>query len=360
MYRLRKLLYLNGKRCISSLPVNSPWTFEHLKQRALIKVAGAESSQFLQGLITNDMNHLEHGMGCMYAMFLNNKGRVIYDTIVYKMLQNDTFYIECDVNGIDVLCRHLKLYRVRRKISVDNVSDEYNVHSLFNIDNIKNIKKDRNEESVPKNLEGMIVPCDKLKAAAESSSSSIKTYRDLLVYQDPRVTALGSRIISPKTVNANEQISEILNITSSPETEMYEWYRYNLGVGEGIKDLPPNNCFPLEANCDYLHGISFHKGCYIGQELTARTHHTGVVRKRLMPLFFTNIPSKTPEESIIHENVNLGKLRGISRDVGLGLLRISKALELKSFSVGNGTAQTLKPTWWPLEAPKERLNLAKS
>ncbi|KAJ8971297.1 hypothetical protein NQ314_000774 [Rhamnusium bicolor] len=84
-------------------------------------------------------------------------------------------------------------------------------------------------------------------------------------------------------------------------------------------------------------------GCYIGQELTARTHHTGVVRKRLMPLYFSKIPTKLPTDNVIlHENVNLGRLRGIEGNVGLALLRISKALNFGEFCVGNGVAKVKK------------------
>merc|ERR1719422_1958319 len=67
-------------------------------------------------------------------------------------------------------------------------------------------------------------------------------------------------------------------------TDGYKELRFRLGVGECPSELQPGKALPLESNADYMHGVSFHKGCYVGQELTARTHHTGVVRKRIMPL----------------------------------------------------------------------------
>lgn len=298
------------------------------------------------------MNHLEHGMGCMYTMFLNVKGRVLYDSIIYKTSEQETFFVECDAGGVDSLCRHLKMYRVRRKIDIDNLKDDYGIFALFNADGVEGVKRERKDGSLP----GVIVPCDLLKTTLPDSSST-KVYRDLLIYRDPRISYLGSRIIAPKTTDALAQIGDIVAVKSGTS---YKWFRYYLGVGEGSTDLPVGDCFPLEANCDYLHGISFHKGCYIGQELTARTHHTGVVRKRLMPLYFTKTPTKIPDDcKIIHKGNNLGKLRGVEGDVGLGLLRIDKVLELGEFSVGDGIATTLKPNWWPLEAPKERITLAK-
>lgn len=292
-------------------------------------------------------------MGCMYTMFLNVKGRVLYDTIIYRTSERDTFFIECDTSGVDILCRHLKMYRIRRKINIDSLKDSYEVYALFNTDNIDSVRRERKDGVLP----GLIVPCDTLKTTLPDSSSS-KVYRDLLIYRDPRISYLSSRVIAPKGTDAAAQITDITSVQSGSS---YKWFRYYLGVGEGANDLPPGESFPLEANCDYLHGISFHKGCYIGQELTARTHHTGVVRKRLMPLYFTKVPSKLPEENrIVHKGNSLGKLRGVEADVGLGLLRIDKALECGEFSVGDGVARTVKPNWWPLESPKERVTLGNS
>lgn len=347
MYSLRHFLHF--QRSFSSAPTN---IFEQLTNRALIRISGNESSQFLQGLITNDMNHLEHGMGCMFTMFLNVKGRVLFDTIIYKTAERDTFFVECDAAGIDTLCKHLKMYRVRRKIDIDDLREHYNIFSVFNAENIETIRHGRKDGA----LTGLIVPCDVLKTTLPDSSST-KVYRDLLIYRDPRISYLGSRVIALKSTDAFGQISDIVAVKPGMA---YRWFRYCVGVGEGSSDLPPGDCFPLEANCDYLHGVSFHKGCYIGQELTARTHHTGVVRKRLMPLYFTKTPSRIPEDNrIIDKGNNLGKLRGVEGDVGLGLLRIDKALECGEFSVGDGIAQTVKPNWWPVEAPKERITLGK-
>lgn len=232
----------------------------------------------------------------MFTMFLNVKGRVLYDGIVYRMEERGAFLVECDVGGVDSLCRHLKMYRVRKKVEIDSLADDYNVFALFNADNLEKVKSEKKDIGLP----GIIVPCDLLKATLPDSGS-MKAYRDLSIFRDPRIAYLGSRIIASKTTDVSAQIGEIINLNNTSE-QSYKQFRYYLGVGEGITDLPPTDCFPLEANCDYLHGVSFHKGCYIGQELTARTYHTGVVRKRLMPLYFSKVPTKMPEgNSVIHK-----------------------------------------------------------
>ncbi|KAG5891249.1 hypothetical protein JTB14_004363 [Gonioctena quinquepunctata] len=335
---------------------------EPLNSRSLLRIAGSEVKEFLQGLITNDINHLGKSLGgSMYTMFLNTKGRVIHDAIIYRTKEVDSFFVECDDESSDSLMKHLKMYRVRRKINISSLRDEYMVHALFNSNHIKSESDEIDKHANHTDIEGIVVPCDNLKSTTPDSSSST-IYKNLMIFKDPRLSELGSRIISKHGTDVKREINEIITVIDSPQPHKnYRFLRYSLGVGEGINDLPPDNCFPLECNCDYLHGVSFHKGCYIGQELTARTHHTGVVRKRLMPLYFTTIPTKLPVDSIItHENKNLGKLRGVEGTVGLALLRVSAALECRNITVGNGIAAVQKPQWWPLELPKEKVNVERS
>nr|CAI5855013.1 unnamed protein product [Callosobruchus analis] len=217
------------------------------------------------------------------------------------------------------------MYKVRRKINIENLQDVYNVYALIN-----------HGTSLDSNI-------------AEN---------DMHVFKDPRIKELGYRIIAENIVIVKDSISKLSKSTILEQKGAYKYLRYNLGIGEGIKDHPPGNSFPLECNCDYLHGISFHKGCYIGQELTARTYHTGVVRKRLMPLYFSKIPTDKPKDDvIIHEATSLGKLRGIEGDVGLALLRIDQTLKHEQITVADGLAKVKKPHWWPIEAVKNKAYL---
>lgn len=353
MYNMLKKvlkLYHPVRFCTSSA---SKHTLENLQNRTLVQVEGNEASDFLQGLITNDMQHLKDGPGSMFAMFLNTKGRVLYDAIIYRAQEQNGYLIECDKQIAAALEKHLKMYRVRRKIEITNLQDTYDVHALFKLRDMKELL-DKNVNVID---DGFIVPCDKLNATLPKSSSTV--YKDLMLFKDPRISSLGSRILSKKEINVREQLSDLVEIDQS-STKSYKWLRYAFGIGEGVEDLLSGTSFPLEANCDYLHGVSFHKGCYIGQELTARTHHTGVIRKRLMPLYFTKVPKEFPKDQIIlHEKENLGKLRGVEGDVGLALLRINKALNFGEINVGDGVAKVIRPTWWPIEAAKERAAIKK-
>lgn len=284
------------------------------RSRSLIRCAGQtkETSQFLQGMITNDMQLLDQSKSCIYTLFLNKLGRILYDSIIYKRSDvnddKEEFLIECDKEVVSNLVRHLKLYRVRRKVDI-SVSDEYDLWCL-------------KSTSFP------------------SESSSIK------VFEDPRLKEIGNRVISKK----NSDLKKSLKDVSGGTEDDYILHRYQLGVGEGIVDILPEKSFPMEANCDYMNGVSFQKGCYIGQELTARTFHTGVVRKRLMPLIFDKPIAVNLSE--VHDikdeqKKSVGKLRNIIGHHGLGLLRVEQVLAAKQLSINENICRTEKPSWWP-------------
>lgn len=284
------------------------------RSRSLIKCTGQpkETSQFLQGMITNDMQLLDHGKSCIYTLFLNKLGRILYDSIIYKTsdvtADKEEFLIECDKEVAANLVRHLKLYRVRRKVDI-NLSDEHDLWCL-------------------------------------KSNSLPKDTNSIITYEDPRLKEIGSRVISKKDVDLRKSL---MNVSDGNDDD-YISHRYQLGVGEGIVDIPPEKSFPMEANCDFMNGVSFQKGCYIGQELTARTFHTGVVRKRLMPLTFDKPISVNLSE--VHDikdeqKKSVGKLRNIIGSYGLGLLRVEQVLAAKELSINENLCHTEKPSWWP-------------
>ncbi|XP_047994730.1 putative transferase CAF17 homolog, mitochondrial [Leguminivora glycinivorella] len=305
-----------------------------LPKRKILKVAGDDASRFLHGLITNDMEHLS-GATSMYAMFLNNKGRVLFDTLIYKWQNQHSFMLECDENVLAQLKKHLKIYKLRSAVQIEDLSQDLRVWALL--------------------------PSPDLIPDCKSF-----TENQINIYKDPRLADLGYRVVSTALLNGSQvakQINENIEVESSEEG--YQYLRYKLGVSEGCHDLPPGTCFPLEANCDYLHGVSFHKGCYIGQELTARVHHTGVVRKRIMPLKITNLGNDEIETNTIiraegKPTSNLGKFKSYIKDYGLGLVRIKEALDAKVLIVDKSTMEAFKPAWWPVEAPKEKATTLKT
>lgn len=302
-------------------------------RRSLIRVSGQreEVAPFLQGLITNDINHVAESSKCnaaMYTMFLNKPGRVMYEAIVYKrQAEPGAFYIECDRTLDTNLQQHLRLFRVRKKIDIDVVRDDFEIWVAF-----------QPNHAHPK----------KVDTAIDHNAAITK-------FIDPRLAALGCRLIAPSKMERKEFANLWPNHQIAPSTEStdynYKQHRYVHGVCEGADEIPPGKCFPFDVNCDYLHGISFHKGCYLGQEFTARTYHTGVIRKRVMPIRLNDESKSTIglDAPITNDNNKaIGKLKGIRKANAVGLLRIDLALQSKSLSIGDLKGTASRPSWWPV------------
>lgn len=282
---------------------------ELLSHRCLIRIEGDGMYDYCQGLMTNDIFRLKTEKS-LFTMILNAKGRVLYDCLVYKV--DDHILLECEKDSVSDLMKYLKMYLLRRKLNI-NILDDTSVWALFS--------------STPMNME----------------------FNSVSLFNDPRLPILGQRIISDKTSGIKNEIflDELDNKTT------YQQWRYTNGVAEG-SELLKGQSFPLEMNCDYLNGISFNKGCYVGQELTARTHHTGVTRKRIMPLVFDDTPIGLDLNADIYCESDSsakrppGKLRGLCGKIGIALLRIDECLKAERLIVGGFTAKTFIPDWWKM------------
>lgn len=337
MNRLRNVRFKDYHKVfakpLSTESTANRFQLEQLKNRSFIRLRGDLVAEFLQSLITNDINHLSN-QPAIFSMFLNKPGRVLYDAIIYKTKENTQLLVECDARADVDLVKHLKMFRVRKKIDID-IADDLTIWVAFNPDGA-------NKE----------LPTDKLA----NFQTMLNHDDDMIICNDPRVQNLGVRIITGKDSDILDRLSP-QNVSQGNPND-YKIHRFKLGVGEGVDELPHAKCFPLESNCDYLHGVSFHKGCYLGQEFTARTHHTGVIRKRLMPLQLTaHLTDSCNEKIETSDGTAVGKLRGYQQGWGLGLLKVDMALEGTSpLSVGGSEASvngtTYKPFWWPTEAPK--------
>ncbi|XP_007232518.3 putative transferase CAF17 homolog, mitochondrial [Astyanax mexicanus] len=304
-----------------------------LPGRSLLHIRGPDTCAYLQGIITNDMNLLqeEEERRALYAHMLNVQGRTLYDIIIYSVREPSgdpvEVLLECDGSVLDSVTRHLKVYKIRRRVTVTPRSDL----ALW-----------------------ALLPRDAGSARDGSQPRPTAAGRPLVLVPDPRTDLMGWRMIT----GSSENPAELLTDCENRETEEYQQHRYTIGLPEGVADLPPGDALPLESNLVFMNGISFSKGCYIGQELTARTHHTGVVRKRLLPLSLSAagdalLPGGALDSTAAGKPA--GKLRaGLGRQ-GLGLVRLAHAndtLTLKSSSSTPVTARASIPDWWPKDATK--------
>jgi len=321
------------------------WKSVRLTNRSLISVEGDEAAAFLQGLMTNDINVLEtQDNPSIYCAFLNTGGRILFDTIISNGFKPNQFIIEVDSGLAKAAVKHLNMYKVRRKLKIAPMPG-LSVFSLFH----NGLEVNQSSHLTTRSSVIGATFCDggsrDSLLAAELTSISDPNSR---CFVDPRLDLLGYRYIGPEDQAPIHKFDMEIEEAS---LEHYTRQRCWIGVAEGSTEIPPSKCFPLEYNLDYLHGVSFHKGCYLGQELTARTHYTGVIRKRILPLFFNSYdPSPVLDSNVTSEaGRSVGKLRQATGPFGLALIRLKEAFAAESLSCEGETLSIWKPVWWPPE-----------
>ncbi|KAG8530419.1 uncharacterized protein KY384_004921 [Bacidia gigantensis] len=294
---------------VPSLP--PPKAFAPLSSRRLILLNGQDASKYLQGLISANVTFArQEAQQGFYTAFLNAQGRVLHDVFVRPISSlaswrggpssvNDGGYlVEVDAKEVDTLYKHLKRYKLRAKIGL-RIIDE---------DDLK-----------PWAVWGHVL--------RESND---------LTLLDRRLPNLfmGYRTYQPDNSRPNIEADQV-------PFESYELRRMLNGVPEGQTEIPKGTALPQESNIDYMGGIDFRKGCYVGQELTIRTHHTGVVRKRILPVQLYSVSDGAPGDLLYkHEtsvdlppsgtNIsradkkgrNAGKFLGGIGNIGLALCRL--------------------------------------
>lgn len=312
-----------------------------LLNRKIIKINGPDSCIYLQGLVCNDVRLLYQPpkVSSIGAFMTNQLGRALCDMIIYRTprtklaLQDDgsdELYIECDASIANSLVRTLTAYRVKRKVEL-TTEDNLNVWSIWK-------------------------PITDLVAPSLLTLGTKETINDKYILTcDPRLTNLGLRILTPE--HEFKAIKNELKLPDDNYKEVshlnYVAHRYKLGVGEGHLDILETRSFPLECNADYLNSVSFTKGCYLGQELTARIHHTGIVRKRLMPIMIdtTNGESYLPPGTDIVDETDtvVGRIISMQGVRGLALMRVEQTIKSKSLKHKQTGAKltTHVPFWWP-------------
>jgi len=294
---------------------------QHLKHRSIIRAAGHDVHEFLQGLITNDVSLLDNrrSTSALYSMLLNVEGRVLCDLIIYRLPSNNlpTLAIECCQDVASNLMVTLSRYRLRRKIDIVNISNDFQLHTVFSADD-------------------------------QQPHFSLSHCPDVVFsILDPRLPSLGYRLL----VSTNTDVSALIPGCEN-SSNGYDIKRCRLGVGEGTTDFPPGQCLPLECNIELLNGVSFDKGCYIGQELTARSRYTGVIRKRIVPLTLLSSVPVMPGDAIVNsEGKDCGKVRSVTGNHALGLLRISELIKKSVLHIHNGYHESVAvsasvPPWW--------------
>ena len=223
-----------------------------LEDRGLLYVSGDDVKEFLQNIITNDINAVSENNSC-FAGLLSPQGKYLYDFIVVK--HKSGYFLDCEKKIIDELYKQLTLYKLRSKVDILNLSNEFVVAALH---------KDKFLE---------------LENSKDQNGYTTK-YREDTILLDPRHTELGARLI----INLEKLYLSLkkLNLQSSNVDEYYN-LSHSLGVPQTDTKELQNKLFGIECNFEELKGIDFKKGCYVGQENTARIKHKNKLSKRILP-----------------------------------------------------------------------------
>lgn len=273
-----------------------------LTDRGIVEVSGADAGSFLQGLVTNDVTHTG-SHGAIYAALLTPQGKIIYDFIIAAVA--DGFLIDCAKDHAADLAARLKKYRLRAKVTVMDRSAEFAVVSL------------------PE------VPAD----------------ATVVAFADPRLATLGARAIVPTAALDTWLKAHGLTLR---DQSTYEERRLALGVPDAA-DIPPESYFPLDVNFEELHGVDFDKGCYVGQELTARMKHRATARRRILTVTASSL-LPTPGTPITLNGAEIGELRAARGSHGLALVRLDRLGDATEAQADDVTIRISKPSY-PLILP---------
>lgn len=259
-----------------------------LPNRGMVRISGADGLAFAQNLFTNDLTLLGI-QPCLYACLLTPQGKFLHDFFITK--DGGDLILECEGGArAEDLARRLERYRLRAAVSID----------------LKTSIR----------VEAFLPP--------EGQSEAPPGFTP-----DPRHPEMGARAVFPD--EASEE-------TAGRNFAQWDRRRILLGIPDGSRDMVPESSTLIESGVDRLHGVSFTKGCYVGQELTARMHHRGLAKKHLVPVRCAGGVCPEPGTDIRLENRLVGQMRSSCGDVGLALIRDEALSEWKQPQSTNNRA----------------------
>jgi len=277
-----------------------PQSISLLQDRAVFKISGSEAKTFLQGLVTADLESLADGQAS-HAGLLTPQGKIMFD--FFTLAQSDGWLIDCAGEQTDEIIKRLTFYKLRADVQLEKL-EEWGV--------------------------------------AASWGEAVSIPDEIIIYDDPRLKKLGQRLIGPVTM---------LAALENKSNQAYHQHRIGLGVPD-TSDIGTSQTFPHEANFDQLGGVSFTKGCYVGQEVVSRMQHRGTARSRIIlaelaqPLA-TELTVDNQELSA--NGKKIGQMLSVIDRQGLALVRLDRAKkameEGHAILVGDIPVTLKKPEW---------------
>jgi folate-binding protein YgfZ len=284
-----------------------------LPDRGVVKVAGEEARHFLNGLVTADLAQVTPEQA-RFAALLTPQGKIIADFIIAEASAEDGggFFLDCPRALASDLVRRLNFYKLRAKVTAEDLSESLGVLAVW-------------------------------------EGSGATDYG--LVYTDPRLAALGQRVILPAHLAAAAAAD--LGATLL-DASAYEAHRIAHSVPRGGLDFLYNDAFPHETDMDQLGGVDFDKGCYVGQEVVSRMQHRGSARTRIVGVSFDDF-SPEPGVPLLGGDKQIGMMGSGAQGRGIALLRLDRlgdALgEGKPLTAGGMPIRVIKPEWARFDFP---------
>ena len=285
-----------------------------LEDRGILFINGADAKDFLQNLISNDINKVSESNSC-FASLLTPQGKFLFAFIVIK--HKSGYFLDCEKLQADSLFKQLSIYKLRSKVEIMNLSNEFVIAAL--------------------NREKFLT----FEGAKDEPGNTIK-YREDSILLDPRNKDLGARLI----INLEKLYLSLkkLELKSSKIDEYYK-LSHEMGIAQKGMNKLQNQLFGIECNFEELNGIDFKKGCYVGQENTARIKLKNKLSKRLLPIKLIN-GKLSDGEQIYANNTAIGKVL-ISDDYPFALIKcldnnFKDNTELKS---ENAVVRIRMPNW---------------
>jgi folate-binding protein YgfZ len=272
-----------------------------LADRAVVHVDGSDAEKLLQQVVTSDVP-TAGSRRLAFAALLAPQGKVLFDFLIAR--HGGGYLLDTAADRAAELVRRLQMYRLRAKVEIADASDRFAVHAVW---------------SEPAEAPD----------AADPMADAV----------DPRLSELGLRLLASTGSAAAGDVNAM--------AQEYHAHRIALGVPEGGKDYAFGDTFPHEANLDLLSGVSFAKGCFVGQEVVARMEHKGVVRKRVVPVEAA-APLRSGAPVTAGEAV-IGRIGSVAGTRGLALVRLDRAAEAAANGqrlLADGIAISLRSPAW--------------
>lgn len=257
-----------------------------LKNRSFISISGKDKDNFLQSIITNDINKVTEN-NSIYALILTPQGKFIYDFFIIK--NYDSYLIDCDKESTSSIIEKLSMYKLRSNIEISK-EPEINSYAL-----------------IGENVE------EKFQLHKEGETIKIK---ENFYYIDPRKKSMGIR---GAIINSKDMYNQD-NFLKKGSLEDFEYLRIKSSIASCENDMESNKSFPHKYNFDNLNAIDYKKGCYIGQEVTARVHYKGKIKESLYTIKSKEKIVAKKGDKIILNNETIGTLSSFTENIGIAIL----------------------------------------